>query len=288
MSTDPQVRNIHFPTLIAISVIAWALVNILHEIVGHAGASLAMGVPVNAVSTTTIYMVTDWDRLVAERGLNPVRLIVAAGTVVNIATGTVALLALRWRRVTNMATRYFLWLFAAFSMVIVMGNMVTNSLLGIGDVSEFLSGLNSANLWRLVIIVAGLLLAAMGYVLSLGLNLPSGQSQRTLLLAITGIPVLTLIVVQTLSLVRSPFATLPPETNHLLASVLAYIHFVLWVLVANLLPRVRKGNPTGSSADAFFLPRSDGWIALGIFVCLFFVLVLGPGMGSFAGDPRLG
>jgi hypothetical protein len=284
VSTNGKLQGIDLPTLIAISIVAWASVNILHEIVGHAGASLLVGVPVNAVSTTTIYMVADWDQFVAERGLNPIRLIVAAGSIMNLVTGGLALLALQWKRITSVTTRYFLWLFAAFSMIILVGNMITNSLLGIGDVSEFLSGLEPVAVWKVVVIGSGLLLVVAGYVFSLGLKLPKAKGQRLPLLAMTALPVVTLIVVQTLSLVRSPFATLPPETNHLLASVFAYIHFILWALVVNLIP----GPHTKDPSETVLLPRSNGWLTLGVVAFVIFVLVIGPGIGSFAGDPRLG
>ena len=42
MSTAENRMKIHLPTLIAISIIAWALVDILHEIVGHAGVAIVV------------------------------------------------------------------------------------------------------------------------------------------------------------------------------------------------------------------------------------------------------
>lgn len=284
MSCEEKHSAIHIPTLIAISITAWALVNILHEIVGHAGVSLLMGVPVKGVSTTTIFMEMDWDQFVAERGLNPVRLIVTGGTLVNILTGALALLALGWKRITNVTMRYALWLFAAFSMVIVAGNMVTSHLLGFGDWIEFLSGLEARNFWQIGVTLVGLAILAAGYLLSLRLRLPRAKEDRRALLAMTAIPVATMMVVQTLSVVASPFAALPPETNHLLASVFAYIHFIVWVVVVNLLP----GQSTDPATEVIQIQRSNGWLVLGMAVFVFFVLVLGPGMGSFAGDPRLG
>ena len=93
-----------------------------------------------------------------------------------------------------------------------------------------------------------------------------------------------MIIVQTLSLLKSPFAALPPEQNHLLASIFAYIHFVLWALIVNLVPLPRSGD----TVDTIQLPRANAWFVLGLIVLLFYILVLGPGLGSFIGDPRLG
>ena len=284
MFTNDKQNNVHIPTLIAISLVAWALVNILHEIVGHGGASIMMGVPVKAVSTTTISMDVDWDQLVAEHGLNPIRLFAAGGTIANLITGTLALLALQWKSLTNSAMRYFLWLFATFSMIIIAMNMVSNSLLGFGDWTEFLTGLERRNIWKTAIIGTGLILMVAGYVFSLLLWMPPMRGHRLTLLEITAMPVITMIAVQTLSLVKSPFVSLPPEQNHLLASVFAYIHFVLWAVAVNLIPYPRSKN----TIEAVQLSRSNTWLALGLVVFVFFVFVLGPGIGSFTGDPRLG
>ncbi|MQY75211.1 MAG: hypothetical protein GH148_06760 [Clostridia bacterium] len=184
----------------------------------------------------------------------------------------------------NTAVCYFLWLFAAFSTVIVTMNMVTNTLLGFGDWTEFISTLEQQNIWKIIIIGIGLVLMVAGYVLSLRQWVPRMKGHRLTLLKITAIPVATVIAVQTLSLIRSPFAALPPESNHILASVFAYIHFILWVIAVNLIPVPRSTD----TLDTIRLPRSNLWLVLGFVILIFFVVVLGPGIGSFVGDPRLG
>ena len=128
MTSDEARIRIHLSTLIAVSILAWALADILHEIVGHAGAAVWLGFPVRAVSTTTAYIDVDWSRIIQSQGFGPVRFYVAAGTVVNIISAALALCALRWYRGTS-ATRYFLWLFATFSAVIVTMNLVSAPLM---------------------------------------------------------------------------------------------------------------------------------------------------------------
>ena len=81
---------------------------------------------------------------------------------------------------------------------------------------------------------------------------------RSILISLTLIPALTVIIIQTLSLLKSPFAYLPPSQNHLLASV------------ENIL--------TGKS---FYI------ITIGIIVAVFYIFILGPGIGSFEGHPSL-
>jgi hypothetical protein len=284
MSTYENRIKIHMPTLIAISIIAWVLVDILHEIVGHAGAAILVGLPVKAVSTSAAYVHVDWKQFMTEHGLNQIRLFTLGGTIVNIVTGTLALLALKWKKAMKPTMGYFLWLLATFSMIIVAMNMVTNTLLGFGDWTDFISTLEQENNWKTIIIVVGLVIMVTGYVLSLRQWLPSMKGQRLTLLKITTIPVVTMIAVQTLSLIKSPFATLPPESNPILASAFAYIHFILWVIVVNLFP----GSRLTDHLDAIRLPRSNVWLVLGLIVFIFFILILGPGIGSFVGDPRLG
>jgi hypothetical protein len=113
--------------------------------------------------------------------------------------------------------------------------------------------------------------------------MPRLNDRRRALLCVTVIPVVTVLLVQTLSLVKSPFATLPPARNHLLASVFPHIHFVLWAILVNACPVPRAS----AWAETIALPRSRLWLVLGLIALVVFVLVLGPGLGSFAGDPRL-
>ncbi|MBE0684474.1 MAG: hypothetical protein IH585_00585 [Anaerolineaceae bacterium] len=236
------------------------------------------------MSTSTAYLYVDCEQFISEHGLNHIRLFTLGGTIVNIVTGALALMALKWKKEMNPAICYFLWLFASFSMIIVAINMVTNTLLGFGDWTVFISTLEHENIWETIIIAVGLVLMVTGYTLSLRQWLPSMEGHRLILLKITAIPVATMIAVQTLSLINSPFASLPPESNHILASTFAYIHFILWVIVVNLIPRPHSND----NLDSIRLPRSNIWLILGFIIFIFFTLVQGPGIGSFVGDPRLG
>lgn len=68
MTSDEKRIPIDPPTLISVSILAWALLDILHEIVGHAGAAVLLGLPVKAVSTTTAYIDVDWPRMIKNQG----------------------------------------------------------------------------------------------------------------------------------------------------------------------------------------------------------------------------
>jgi hypothetical protein len=273
---DPDRRiEMDVLTMIAVSTVAWALTDVLHEIVGHGGAAVLLGIPVRAVSTTTIF--ADWDQI---QSMAEVRIIHASATVLNLVTAGLALLALRSPRVTRPATRYFLWVFATISLVTVTLNLVAG-----GDWSVVIEGMEPAGLWRAGVLAAGILVAIVNHVLPLRLWLPDLRGRRRLQLKITAIPVLVLLVVQTLSVLGSPFTAVPRDsgTNALVSSWALTLFFGVWLALVNLIPVPRSTAPM----DSIRLPRSKAWLAVGLVVAVLFIVVLGPGLGPLEADPRL-
>jgi hypothetical protein len=272
------------PTLIAISIVAWALVDVVHELVGHGGAGILVGYPVQAVSTTTAHLAVDWGAVIRTQGPALVNVTLAGGTAANLVTGAIALIALGWRGGIDGATRCFLWLFASFSGVLAAANLGTAVLVGVGDWSQIIALSGAGEGWRLLVLASGACVAVVGYALPLRLWLPRLSGRRLTQLMLTALPVGTAAVVQTLSVLAGPFAYLPPESNHLLASTFVLAHLVLWAALVNALPVPRVGD---FSAPAL-LPRSNTWLGVGLVVLVLFVAVLGPGIGSFSGHPALG
>lgn len=279
MARDRKHIEIDILTLIAISIVVWALTDILHEIVGHAGSAAALGIPVRAVSTTTMYL--EWDQVdsVFENGI-----IHAAGAGMNLITGVIALLLLRSRKIASSAARYFLWLFSSMSFIIVAMNLISAPLIGGGDWTVIIRGFTDPQPVKAIIIGVGIILAIAGYALPLRYWMPDLSGNRKVLLKITVIPVMTMMVVHSLSLIGSPFSRLPPEHNHLLASVFAFLHLILWVILINTIPVPRSDKPT----ESIHLSRSNAYVVIGIVMVIFFVAVLGPGLGPLGEDPRLG
>jgi len=263
------------PTMIAASAVAWALADVLHEVVGHGGAAVLLGVPVRAASTTTIF--AEWDQA---QSMAEVQIIHASATLVNLLTACLALLALRSPRVTSPVFRYFLWAFATISFVVVTLNLLVG-----GDWSVVIEGMEPAGLWQAGVLVAGILVGVLGYVLPLRLWLPDLRQHRGLQLKVTATPVLVLLAVQTLSVLGSPFGSVPLDTgtNAVITSAALAVFFGLWLALVNLVPVPRASAPV----DSIALARSTGWLAVGLIVAVLFIGVLGPGLGPLEADPRL-
>lgn len=278
MENDKRKNNIDIPTLVAISIVAWVLVVSLHEIVGHAVPAVLMGLDVRLATSTGVDIPSDqvsydlWSSAKA-------RMLLAGGTVINFLTGGIALVLLHFRKPTSKAFHYFLWLFATFSFVIVIMYLVTTTAIGAGDWINFIQGLNPRKLYIAIIIGTGILLALPCYALPLQEWMPNLKGNRLTLLKITFIPILTFTITQILSTLRSPYRNELGGQNPLLASIFVCIHLVIWAILVNLIPVPR--SPTG--IESISLVRSPFWLIAGIVFFLFFVFILGAGIGPLSG-----
>ena len=276
-------KRINIPTLIAITIIAWSMVNITHETLGHAGFGLLAGFQIKAVNTTTAYLNVNWENEITQNGFNRLRLFLIGGVLMNLITGVIAVLILRYVKSNNAQGRFFLWIFASFSYVVVVMNFVTAPLTGGGDLAEIIRTFDNQLLARLIVLISGVFIMIFGYrALQLSF-MPVTKDLRNIRLSLTIIPLVTIIVIQSLSILKSPFATLPPAQNHLLVSTFAYFHILIWSLFVYFFPFPGKNNSIENSVPA----KSLSWIIAGAIVTLFYLLILGPGIGSFDGHPML-
>lgn len=147
-AADPV--DVDVPTLVAVSTVAWAMANMLHEIVGHAGAALMFGIPVRAISTTTAYIEVDQIQSATQE-----RIILMAATPVNLVTGALALWGLHRLTRSSPPLRYFLWLFSVFSFTIATWNLVSLPILGAGDWGDVANGLDAPGLWTALVLAIG-------------------------------------------------------------------------------------------------------------------------------------
>lgn len=255
MSTEQKHVAIDIPTLIGISFMAWLLVDAIYKLVEYVGASVLVDTPLQAVSIAVVSL--DWDPVLS--ALMP-GFITAGGLWANLITGCLALVVLIQPRMTNQPLRYFLWLFATFSFI-VSANLLLTTLIGVGDWSGLTRNLEPATIRKLVVIGGGVLLVILGYILPLRIWLPRLKGNYSAQVKVTLIPVLTLIAIQTLSVLASHLFNLPRSSNLLVTAVFGYPFFILWVILVNLIPVPRSRKP----AESIQLLRSRRWLTVSAF-----------------------
>ena len=159
-------KKINLPTLIAVSALSWILVNITHEIIGHAWFGVLTGLKLHAVNTTTAYLDVNWDDYSSLRLLN------LGGVLMNFITGLIALLVLKFKKPLNPQITLFLWLFSSFSLIIIVMNLISVTLIGGGDLPGFINTFNSQDTTKIIVLIIGLLIMKAG----IGKNNPQAQS----------------------------------------------------------------------------------------------------------------
>src|SRR5579864_496106 len=130
-------------TIIAISIVAGILTNILHEGVGHGLTALLTGAKSGVLTT------------VAWSSASDTRLVAAGGTLVNLAAALVFWLALRGVKLASMPMRYFLLIACAFNLFTGTGYFLFSGVTNFGDWAGVISGLPLHWLWRTLLMVVG-------------------------------------------------------------------------------------------------------------------------------------
>ena len=274
-------KRINIPTIIAISIISWIMVNMLHEIAGHAGLAYLSGLKIKAVNTTTAYLDVNWDNEIAINGFGKLRLFLLGGVLLNFISGLVGYLILRNNQTLKPQMCVFLWYFTSFSYIVILMNLVSAPLTGGGDFAGIINTLENKLLAKTFVLISGLIVMILGYIFIQRTFMV--KIKRSKLITLTFIPVAVIIIIQSLSLIKSPFAYLPPAKNHLLASVFAFFHFVIWGAIVNIIPAPGNKHDT----ETILPGKSTLWIISGVIVAIFYIFVLGPGIGSFEGHPSL-
>jgi hypothetical protein len=130
-------------TIISMAIVATGVTVLLHEGVGHGMTSwLRGGVPIELTSNHLSSLHED-------------RWVEAAGTLVNLAAGTLALLATHAAR-ARASLRYFCWLLAAHNLFSGAGYFMFSGIFGFGDWQQVIAGLPHQVLLRTAMAILGL------------------------------------------------------------------------------------------------------------------------------------
>jgi hypothetical protein len=130
-------------TIIAISVLAGIVANVLHEGVGHGLTALLTGAKSGVLTT------------VAWSGASDTRLVAAGGTLVNLAAALLFWLALRSVKLASMPMRYFLLIACAFNLFTGTGYFLFSGITNFGDWAAVISGLPPHWVWRTLLVIVG-------------------------------------------------------------------------------------------------------------------------------------
>jgi hypothetical protein len=248
-------------TVSAISALAFMLSDVLHEGLGHACVALATVAPQGVISTV------GWSSAYDSK------LVDAGGTLVNLAAAGVYWLLLRSLRRASAATRLFLWLCCAFNLFTGTGYFFFSGVTNFGDWAGVIEGLHPHKLWRVGLIVVGILLywgavVVIGSALFRDLGVERNNHARYWRLTLTSY--VAAIVVSTLGGLLNPAGLKYVLLSSLPATAGADCG-LLWM--RHYVPK--RVVPQGDGAA---VSRSWAWIGTGSVVALAFILVLGRGI----------
>lgn len=132
-------------TIVSMAIIATGVAVLLHEGVGHGVVAWMRGdIPTQLTSNHL-------------SSLRPDRWVDAGGTLVNLAAGTIALLAAQAAG-SHANRRYFLWLLAAHNLFPGAGYFMFSGIIGFGDWQEVIRGLPHQAAWRIGMTIFGVAL----------------------------------------------------------------------------------------------------------------------------------
>lgn len=255
-------------TVIAIAVIAYAGVNITHEIIGHCGTAALLGNKCLVLSSTYI-----------PRAIEPVawkdNLIIAAGTMANWAIGLVCFGLLRARGTARPALRYFLWLSMCVNLFLASTYVTIAPIIKFGDSYILIRDLPDQLFWRGILVLAGgflcwlsfrLCRAELGNLIGFGGRAARGGVAWELVVP-------AYVAGGVVTVMSGLFSQLEFKVAQLEAAGGSF-GLTAWLLLLPLL----IPEPQTPARHPFMLPRSVGWIVAGTLTGLTFIGVLGPGI----------
>jgi hypothetical protein len=262
--------SIDLTTVIAISVLAYTLGNVVHEGLGHGGATLLLG----ARPTMFNAIFFNYDESTASRAAQ--RCISAAGSIANLLVGMPILAILP--RVRSNRCRYFLWLFAAVNVLTAFGYFCFSGVAGIGDWVHVVEGFGPPILLRVGLTTVGAVLyfVVAPRLLMPGLDpflgrQPQVRERRARTLSL--VPYFAGGIAMVLAGIMNPLGWELVLISAVAASF-GGTSLLAWY------PAIPREPSPATPEPPLGLERSTGWILAAVAALLVFVFVLGPGIGS--------
>lgn len=251
----------HLPTVCAIAALAFILVDVLWEAVGHACFALLTISPMGLLSSI------GWSSAYDSTAID------AGGAVVALLASGVSLLLLRFLRGSSAQTRLFLLLTGAFGLLAGTGYCVVAALADFGDWYRVVQGLTTWNAARILLT----LLAAFAYVAALWIvgrsfshHLGARRDRMRRLLRLILAAWLSAMLVLCLSALRNPLG----KRDILLSDLPVFLASECGIV--GILLFLPKSNSSAGVGDC--VPRSWPWILTASAVACVFILALGHGI----------
>ena len=248
-------------TILAISIIGVMLSTMLHEGLGHGAVAMLTGATSGTLTTVA------WSSAYENR------LILAGGTLVNLAAALVFWLLLRPARNASAQTRFFLLIAMSFNLFTGAGYFLFSGISNFGDWAGVIAGLHPYWLWRMLLILGGaaayytaMRIVGASFVRYLGVPLTDSVRIRRL----TWTPYFAAIAIDVIAGLRNPLG--------------------LTLVFVSALPATAGGNcgllfmnkyvpkSTAPGPNSQPIARSYPWIVASAALALIFILVLGPGV----------
>jgi hypothetical protein len=241
-------------------VVACALSDMTHEVLGHVIAARLLGVRILSLSTVAI-QTADASRLVS-----------SAGTMANLFVGAFSLCLNRTAMRGNWT--YFVWLLAAFNLL-NSGYLVASALMDSGDWAAVIRGLSPAWAWRSALGIAGATVYV-GSVRWLAHTMVRLVKRNEIPLCdVSPLVIAGYLAGGAVLTVASAFNPISPKLI-LISGIGAS-----FVMSAGMLfiPRIVKRRLAGKSADtSATLPLSVAWVGGALIIAVIFIAVFGPGI----------
>jgi hypothetical protein len=248
-------------TVCALAATAFMISDFLHEGLGHACIALLTVAPAGLL--TTVAWSSSYDS----------KLVDAGGTLVNLAAAGIFWLLLRALKNASAPTRLFLLLLCAFNLMAGTGYFFFSGVTNFGDWAGVIAGLEPYLVWRIGLIVVGVL-AYWGAVVVVGsalvryVGVPLTDRTRYWRLALWSY--LSAIAISTLGGLMNPLGLQYVLLSALPATAGANCG-LLWM-------RYYIPKSTVPIADSAPIGRSRAWIAVTAVLSLAFVFILGRGI----------
>lgn len=245
----------------AVAVVAYALCDMIHEVLGHGVAVLASP-KVTALSLTTVALSTSQSS----------RLVAAAGTIANLVIGITALTFAHRARFSKSA-RYFLWLLGSLNLFNATGYLLYSGALGTGDWAVVIAGLEPGAVWRGTMALVGGALYALSVAASAAVMrgfVNEGSIRATDVSRLTRVSYVVGGILLVLGSIPNPVSRSLILTSGVSSGFGAMIGLLG---VPRLVPAV-DARPEAREV----LRIGRWWTAAALLVAAVFVLVIGPGI----------